>query len=169
MSPVLVVCYSYTGNSRQAAQWLCSSHGWPLGEISDIAPRGRLRCLFDSLLRRRPGIRYDGPEPADFRRVVLVAPVWVYRLAGPMRSFVVLHRQVLPRVAVIATMDGAGATNVFAEVSRLLGHRPIAVASLTADEIADGSGRAKLLEFGAALEPGSSARQAPGERAAARA
>lgn len=47
------------------------------------------RRVLDSLLRRRPGIRYQGPDPADFRAVVLVSPIWMYRLAGPMRSFVV--------------------------------------------------------------------------------
>lgn len=153
MDSILVVCYSYTGRSRRAAQILCSRHGWPLAEILDTAPRTPGRCFLDSVLRRRPAIRYSGPDPADFHTVVLVAPVWVYRLAGPMRTFVARHRQALSRVAVVATMNAAGAKNVFDEVSRMLGHRPIGVAALTERELGDQSGSVKLFGFADGLQP----------------
>ncbi|RYY70926.1 MAG: flavodoxin, partial [Comamonadaceae bacterium] len=111
MDAILVVCYSHTGTSRRAAELLCSHHGWPLGEITDASPRGSLRCVVDSLLRRRPRIRYEGPEPASYRTVVLVAPIWMYRLAAPMRSFIAQRREALPRIAMIATMNSGGANN----------------------------------------------------------
>ena len=79
MDSILVVCYSYTGVSRRAAQLLSSHHGWPLGEIADARPRGTWRCVLDSLLRRRPEIHYRGPDPGDFRTVVLVAPSFATR------------------------------------------------------------------------------------------
>ncbi|MEO8656503.1 MAG: flavodoxin, partial [Ramlibacter sp.] len=105
MDTILVVCYSYTGTTRRLARLLCSHQGWPLGEIVEEHPRsgafGTLRCVLDSLLRRHPAVRYEGPDPADFHTVVLVSPVWMYRLAGPMRSFVARHREALRHVAVI--------------------------------------------------------------------
>lgn len=159
MDAIMVVCYSYTGVSRRAAQLLCSHHGWPLGEISDPRPRGTGRCVLDSLLRRRPRYRYTGPDPADFHTVVLVSPIWMYRLAGPMRSFIVQHHQALRRVAVIETMNAGGASNAIGEIAHLLGRRPIASASFTAREIEDGSGTGRLLAFGDALQPGSTATQ----------
>jgi hypothetical protein len=160
MDSIMVVCYSYTGISRRAAQLMCSHHGWPLGEISEVkAARGTWRCALDSLLRRRPAIRYQGPDPGDFRTVVLVAPIWMYRLAGPMRSFVVQHKDTLHRVAVIATMNAAGASNAFGEIARLLGHGLVDAAAFKAREIEDGSGTARLLAFGDALQPGSTASQ----------
>lgn len=152
MEDVLVVCYSYTGISRIAAQLLCSHHGWPLGEVADADTRDTLRCVLDSLLRRRPRILYKGPEPGGFRTVVLVAPIWMYRLAGPMRSFVAQHREQLRRVAVIATMNSGGATNAFAEVSHLLGQPPVANAAFLQCEIEDGTGTGRLLAFGDALQ-----------------
>jgi hypothetical protein len=158
MDSLLVVNYSFTGVSRRAAQLLCSHHGWPLGEITDVhAGRGTWRCVLDALLRRQPPIRYHGPDPADFRTVVLVAPIWMYRLAGPMRSFVAGHREALRRVAVISTMNAAGASNAVTEVGRLLGHGVVAAAAFTAREIEDGSGTSRLLAFGDALQPGSAA------------
>jgi hypothetical protein len=159
MDSILVVSYSYTGISRRAAQLLCSHHGWPLGEITDATSRGIWRCALDSLLRRRPEIRYQGPDPGDFRTVVLVAPIWVYRLAGPMRSFVFSHKEALPRVAVISTMNAAGASNAVGEIARILGHGVVAAAAFTQREIEDGSGTARLLAFGDALLPGSAASQ----------
>lgn len=159
MDSILVVCYSHTGVSRRVAQLLCSHHGWPLGEISDAASRGTARCVLDSLLRRRPEIRYQGPDPADFRTVVLVFPIWMYRLAAPMRSFVAHHEAKLQRVAAIATMNSGGATNAFGELAHLLGHALVDAAAFTAREIEDGSGTARLLAFGEALQPGSTATQ----------
>lgn len=160
MARTLVVCYSHTGTARRAAELLCSHHGWALGEVRDPAPRDTLRCVLDSLLRRRPAIRYEGPDPRLFDTVVLVAPIWMYRLAAPMRTFVVDHRDHLPRVAVIATMNAGGATNAFAEVAHLLGHAPVACAAFLQREIDDGSGTTRLLELGDALDAGSTGRPA---------
>lgn len=159
MDSILVVCYSHTGNSRRLAQLLCSHHGWPLGDISEPTSRGTARCVLDSLLRRRPEIRYRGPDPADFRTVVLVSPIWMYRLAGPMRSFVASHKDALRRVAAIATMESAGASNAFGEIAHLLGHGLIEAAAFRVREIEDGSGTARLLSFGDALLPRSTASQ----------
>lgn len=160
MDSILVVCYSYTGISRRAAQLLCSHHGWPLGEITEVKARGTWRCVLDSLLRRRPEIRYHGPDPADYRTVVLVAPIWMYRLAGPMRSFVAREREALRRVAVISTMNSGGASNAVAEIAHLLGHDVVVdAAAFKAREIEDGSGTGRLLAFGDALQPGSAASQ----------
>lgn len=156
MDSILVVNYSYTGVSLRVAQLLASHNGWPLGTVHDRLPRagmsGTWRCVLDSLLERRPRIRYTGPRPEEFRTVVLVAPIWMYRLAGPMRSF--LHDHRLRRVAVVVTMGSAGASNAFAEVQRLTGKTPIATLALTTREVDSGSGTTRLLDMGERLRPG---------------
>jgi len=83
--------------------------------------------------------------------VVLVAPVWMYRLAGPMRSFVARYRDHLPRAAVIATMNSGGATNVFREVADILGHGLVRGAAFKARALEDGSSTGDLLDFGKGL------------------
>jgi hypothetical protein len=160
MDSILVICYSHTGVSLRAAQILCSHHGWPLGQVKELeGARGTWRCVLDSLLRRRPGVSYQGPPPSDFHTVVLVAPIWMYRLAGPMRSFVARERESLRRVAVISTMNSGGASNAISEIAQLLGHGVIHAAAFTSREIDDGTGTARLIEFGDALQPGSTASQ----------
>lgn len=165
MDSILVVCYSYTGVSRRAARQLCAEHGWPLGEIHEPRPRaggsGYLRCLLDSLLRRRPRIVYDGPDPADFRTVVLVSPVWAWHLCGPMRSFVTGRREALRRVAVLSTMGGSGSANAVAEIARLLGHAPVHAEALLQREVEQGSARGRLAAFADAIQPHSTATQPP--------
>ena len=163
MDTILLVCYSYTGTTRRVAELLASHHGWPLGQVSDAKPRagglGTLRCVLDALLHRHPPIRYEGPDPGDFRTVVLLAPVWMYGLAGPMRSFIVQHREALRRVAVICTMGSGGGSNALSHVARLLGHAPIASACFLQREVDDGSCTSRVLAFGQTLQPGGSAAQ----------
>lgn len=157
MDSILVVCYSYTGVSRLAAQLLCSQEGWPLGIVTDKHPRGTLRCILDSLLRRHPEIRYEGPPPGNFRTVVLVSPIWMYRLAGPMRSFIAQHTKGLRRVAVISTMGSAGASNAVAEIAKLLDRAPVLSAAFTQRSLEDGSSTSELLAFGERLQPAAAA------------
>jgi hypothetical protein len=167
MDSILVVCYSSTGTSRRLAQLLCSHHGWPLGEVLEQHPRvgavGTLRCVLDSLLRRHPAVRYEGPDPENFRTVVLLSPIWMYRLAGPMRSFVAARREALRRVALIFTMGSGGASNAVAEVAHTLGHAPVLVGAFTSREVEDGSGTTRLLALGDELLPPSAAQQARGK------
>ncbi len=155
MNNALVIVYSYTGTSRGVAQMLCSQQGWPLAEITDARPRsgpmGSGRCLLDSLFRRHPTTCYDGPPPSDFDAVVLVSPIWMMRLAGPMRSFVASQRDRLPDVAVLSVMGGQGAPDAAAEIGKLLARAPILSAAVTQREADDGSCAARLQAFGTAV------------------
>ena len=152
MNKVLVVTYSHTGTSRKLSQSLCSLQGWELAEIADERPRGNLRCILDSMLRRCPAIRYDGPDPRRFDTVVLVSPIWAGRLAGPMRSFVATRRALLPDVALVLVMAGQGAPDAVAEIGRRLGRAPILDAAFTTAEVDDGSFAPRLQAFGQAVQ-----------------
>ena len=162
MNNVLVIVYSCTGTSRRVAELLCSQQRWPMAEIFDVHPRsgamGNWRCLLDSFFRRQPAIRYDGPPPCDFDAVVLVSPIWMLQLAGPMRSFVARQRDRLPDVAVLSVMGGQGAPNAAAEVGKLLARAPILSSAVTVREVDDGSCTGRLQAFGTALRIAEDAR-----------
>ena len=156
MSRVLVVFYSNTGTARRVADLLCSQKGWARGEITELRARvgwaGQWRCALDSWLRRRPPIRYVGPAPGrGFDAVVLIAPIWMYRLAAPMRSFVAEHARELPAVAVVSVMGGAGAPNAVAEVGSLLRRSPIFSAAFLQRDVDDGSYAPRLQALGDAV------------------
>jgi hypothetical protein len=153
MSRTLVVFYSYTGNSRQLAKLLSAQHGWPVGEVFEQHPRsggmtGFLRCVADSLFHLRPAVIYRGPDPADYKTVVLVSPVWLQQLCGPMRSFLRDKRDRIVRAAVFSTMGGRGASNAVAEIANILGRDPIVAEVATARDVEDGSCAAAAEAFG---------------------
>lgn len=156
MANALVVFYSYTGTSRKLAQLLAAQQGWPLGEVIELQSRaggsGSWRCVLDSLLRREPPISYSGPDPSRFDLVVLVSPIWLYRLAGPMRTFVGSRAEVLERVAVVSVMGSAGAVNAVSEVASLLDDATVHAAAFTSREVLDGSCAERLQAFGDGLQ-----------------
>ncbi|MFM2036731.1 MAG: hypothetical protein RL459_1996 [Pseudomonadota bacterium] len=156
MGKVLVVTYSLTGTSRRLAQQLCSQQAWPMGEIREARTRkgmpGMLRCLLDSWLKRTPEVAYAGPPPIAFDTVVLISPIWTYRLAGPMRSFVSSRQKQLPDVAMISVMGGAGAQHAEAEVVELLGRPLILSTSFKQKEVQARACTDHLKAFASALE-----------------
>jgi flavodoxin len=158
MDTTLIVFYSYTGNSRQVARLLAAQKGWPVGEVIEDKPRsgggiGYFECLVDSMLGRSPAVHYQGPAPADFAQVVLIAPIWLQRLASPMRTFVRAHRGAFKHLAVITTMGSRGGSNAVAEIGRIVGKDPVLAETITEREVQDGSCAARLEAFGAALVP----------------
>ena len=153
MRQMLVVVYSYTGTSRRVAQRLAAELGWPIGEVIDAKPRsGWLRCVLDSVFRRKPAILYAGPDPSAFDAVVLVAPIWVEGLSAPMRTFVATHAAKLREFAVVSVMGSKGAPNAVAEISRLLGRAPLLHTALKRRELDDDDVVARIGVFARAVE-----------------
>jgi hypothetical protein len=153
MSKVLVVVYSWTGTSHRLAEAMSMSRQWAMAEIRDAKPgRTAGRCVIDSLLRRRPAIRYEGPDPLGFDAVVLISPIWVGRLAAPMRSFIADRAKSLPPAVVVSVMGGRGAPGALAEVSRLLRRAPTLDTAFTQREVEDGSSGARVEAFGKAVD-----------------
>jgi len=153
MNKVLVVVYSWTGTSRRLAESLALSQQWTLAQVQDAkAGRRDLSCILDSLLRRRPAITYDGPDPAAFDAVVLVSPIWAYSLAGPMRSFVARYGKAFRDVVVVSVMGNRGAPNAQAEITRLIGRQPLLSAAFTSREVEEGSHAARIEAIGRAIQ-----------------
>lgn len=155
MSKILVVTYSFTGTGQRLTELLCRSRDWASAQVVERRPRRAwvtLRCAVESMLRLKPPIVYRGPDPAQFDLVVLVAPIWLCRLASPMRSFVASFGAQLHRVAVISVMGGKGGQNAAAEIGGLLDKAPLMSTTFTMREVDDGSYAPRLLALAAALD-----------------
>jgi hypothetical protein len=155
MSKILVVTYSFTGTGNRLTELLCRSRNWTSAQVVDRRPRKAwvtLRCAVESLFRLKPPIVYNGPDPAEFDLVVLVAPIWLRRLASPMRSFAASFQGSLRRVAVISVMGGKGGQNAAAEIGGILDSAPLMSTTFTMREVDDGSYAPRLLALAAALE-----------------
>lgn len=151
MNELLVVYYSRTGTARQVAQQLAQMAQGHLGEVVDPVPRvglwGDLRCVFDTLLRRTPRMRYSGPTPSRYRNVILVAPVWMRHLAAPMRSFLRKGRPLPRSVGVVCVMAREGGFQAVQEVADATKVTPVATLALQQRKVLDGSAVAELQRF----------------------
>ncbi|WP_454764019.1 flavodoxin family protein [Cupriavidus campinensis] len=154
MPQTVIVYYSRTGTTRQVAQAVAARTGWPLAEVADVKSRagflGDLRCVMDNLLQRSVAFRYNGPPLDQCDDVVVLAPVWVVRLAAPMRSFLAASVPKPPlasRVAAICLMGGRGGFQAEAEIARLVGKKPSPALVLAERDVLSGAANAEIDTF----------------------
>ncbi|HEV2110213.1 MAG TPA: flavodoxin [Gammaproteobacteria bacterium] len=151
MNKALLVWYSRSGYTASLAGEMASMAGWDADEVKDVHPRagnwGAVRCVLDVLLRRSPAIRSGGKDPAAYDLVVLASPVWMRRLAAPMRSYIRQHRGKFKELAYACTYGGSGAERAAAEVSALSGKTLKATLAVTSFELEQADYRLRLDAF----------------------
>lgn len=126
----LVVFYSFSGKSRQVAEWLAAGLSAEIDEIVEASPRdfafrGILRSGLDSLLKRRPAIRPMRQKDGIYDRVILCCPVWGGRIAGPARTWLHDHGDTARALGLVLQSGGGVAyRGVLAEFEDIVGRPP---------------------------------------------
>jgi len=89
----LVVYYSKTGTTKVVADTVIEKKG----------------CDFDELKydKKTKAIEYLR-DPADYEHVILLAPVWGFELAEPMKVYVAKHKVGIKHYDLIVTCGGFG-------------------------------------------------------------
>ena len=134
---ILMVSYSHTGNNRLLADHL----GRKLNaDRETITASGRLTGLtiaLDMLFNRKPGIAPAQHDPADYDTVVLAAPIWMGKIASPLRSYLQQHRSQIKRFAFITISGGALGPNnkVPDELHELAGTAPVEARQLYINDL----------------------------------
>lgn len=128
----LVAYYSMTGHTRQLAEEIRAR----LGQETDIEtirePRARrgglglLRALFHAVARSAPAILPARFPPGAHDLLVLGGPIWMGRMAAPVRTYARSHGASVPRIALFCTQGGNGAAAAFSEMERICGRAPVA-------------------------------------------
>jgi flavodoxin len=144
VSETLILFYSNTGNTRQAAQALADVLDADLAEITEPQPRqldedmpegmdGQdiFKTAVQTLLGLGARINDLGTDPADYDLVVVGTPTWISSLSSPVRSCLRQIRGDLSQVAFFRTSKEEARTRVFRQMARAARRRPIAVAALT--------------------------------------
>lgn len=167
MSEILIVCYSLTGNTRRVATALRDQLHADLLEIEDAEPRkgivGVLRSVWETLAGRTPEIRVDPCDLAAYRLVVLSTPVWAFRPAPPLVSFLDRHEGDLPEVAFLCTLGGSGAISTFDRLAKITGKPPAATLAITDAHRKAREDTALVRGFGDTLKGYLNSRHAPEE------
>lgn len=151
MSRTGIVFYSRSGTGRTVAERLATVSGWPAWEVRDAEARsglsGDLRCVVDSLFKRSPAYRYDGPELDVLDHVVLVTPVWLRSLAAPMRAFLRAEGSLLPAYSVICVMSGVGGFRAVDDIATLADKKPRSILLLKQADVLAEECDASLFRF----------------------
>ncbi|MBP5209523.1 MAG: flavodoxin [Clostridia bacterium] len=110
----LIVCYSLTGNTDYAATRLAQLTG---GDLLRLTPKkaypdkGWRKFLWggkSAVMAETPALEPYDVDLARYDAVVLASPVWASRIAPPLRTFVVDHREELKDKPVAALLCMAG-------------------------------------------------------------
>jgi flavodoxin len=102
----LVVFYSFSGNNTIVAEDLNSRLGGDIYEIKETKGRTAFTILFDLLLNRKPKIKVPSVSPDQYDRVILMAPMWNWKVASPMQSFIRLEKDHLKEYSFVTVCGG---------------------------------------------------------------
>src|SRR5690606_34412863 len=106
----LVVYYSHGGNNELLAYRLQKEFGCDIFEVEPAGKRTGFSIFLDIIMARTPRIK---PCPLDlgaYDMFIFVAPIWSGKMAAPLRSFLVQHRDQIPSYAFISLCGGGIST-----------------------------------------------------------
>ncbi|CAN7795308.1 flavodoxin [Caballeronia sp. LjRoot34] len=147
---VLVVYYSRSGVTARAAKALANRLGADLEEIVErcdrSGPLGFVGSVIDVLRELPARINNAKHDPFSYELVVIATPVWVHRVATPVRTWLTAYRARLPNVAFLCTFGGSGAEAALAQMADISGRSPLARCQIDACDVRDGA-QVRLLEI----------------------
>jgi flavodoxin len=155
MKKTLVVYYSRTGFTRRIATEVATGLGYcDIEELQEYGSRsgawGFLRSALQSLFNIRAAIKPTRNSPALFDLVIIATPVWVGRMAAPIRTYLDRHQDI-KEIGLVCTYGRSGWENVLREIRSTTGRWPVASVALTDDEITARSYSGKLARYLARL------------------
>lgn len=129
---ILIVYYTFTGNTGGLARSLTATLGeanLDVEQIREPRPRrgfgGGLRAGFAAMLRRVSPILPPLRRPAEYDAVLLGTPIWMGRVATPVREYLRTQSFGRARLGLFSTSGGPVGLATLREVERLAG-RPVA-------------------------------------------
>jgi flavodoxin len=131
---LLVVFFSRTGTTRRLAEHIARATGADLEELKETQSRrgilGWLRSGYEGTYRRSTKPLPLQRHLRDYDLVFVGSPTWNRALASPVRGFFEQHTNDLSNVALFATCQGQGATEVNAQMAALLKNAPLATLAM---------------------------------------
>src|SRR5512134_528517 len=155
MPRILVVCYSRSGHTRAVAQEVAAALGADLEELHDHVERGGyvgyLRTALEGVLGASTEIDPPRNDPARYDLVVVGSPVFAAGVSSPVRTYLWLERERLPRLAFLASYGGAGSDRTFGQMAAVAAKAPVATLAVREKELAAGSQGRAIASFAAAI------------------
>lgn len=122
---ILVIYYSFEGNTRHIAQQIAQATAADLLELrtrQEPQSKGFAKYMWGGaqvVMRRRPRLEPLDADPTAYDLLFIGTPVWAFTYAPPLRSFFATVRLQRRRVALFCTHEG-GPRNTLLHLRRAL-------------------------------------------------
>ncbi|HHS49917.1 MAG TPA: hypothetical protein ENN07_02260 [candidate division Zixibacteria bacterium] len=148
---ILVVYYSRTGVTETVAKNLAERLGAEIEAIAEERDRnGAVQYMLagkEALMESLPPINPPTEDPANFDLVVLGTPVWAFKMASPMRSYLAMNEGKFREVALFCTHRGSGGKGTFESFEKVLDIQPVAVVDFHEKSVRSGEFSGNIDEF----------------------
>lgn len=84
----LIVYFTFSGNNEMLAKDMAQDIGGDLARITEPKKRGMFGIMLDMLFNRFPKIDALDIQWEKYDHIILIAPIWNYHIAHPMKSFI---------------------------------------------------------------------------------
>lgn len=156
MKKILIVYYSRTATTKKLAESLAEKLGADVEEIKDTVSRnggmGYLRSGKDATLRKLTVLEKSEKNPTDYDLVVIGTPIWSWNMSVPVRTYITENKDKFPEVAFFCTMGGSGDKRAFAEMSEIIGKKPVATLGLKTVEVVKDLAEDRIEKFASELK-----------------
>ena len=142
---IAVISYSMTGNNQALAKSVAEKISAEHIIVTEDKPRSNGTIIGDLLLGKTPKVR---PAPADLKKydaVILAGPVWIGKVATPLRAYLRYLKKDKSRYAFISISGGALGPNpkLGGELTKRTGRQPEALVDLHIAGLMPGDAKAE--------------------------
>ena len=147
----LVVYYSRTGRTKQIAEELTKNLTADIEEIIDTQKRsgllGYLRSGYQARKRKLTVIKPCSKDPSHYDIVLVGTPMWYFKMATPVRTYLHQQKNLLPTVAFFCTYGGTKLEPTFAAMEDLCGKKPVSTLGVSTMQLIRGTYSEALNRF----------------------
>ncbi len=162
MGKVLVAFYSSAGTTRKVGEAIAAALGADVEDIQEVKPRhldvqgpgglgkflGIMVAGAESGMGRATPILPSKYNPVDYDLVIIGTPIWNARLTGPVRAYIMRHKEQFKSVAFFQTAAGAEPSlRCFQQMEQACGKAPRATASFRSEKVKAGDVSAEVRGF----------------------
>ncbi|MBQ0734715.1 flavodoxin family protein [Aquimarina celericrescens] len=125
----LIVYFSFTGNNELLANAMGRDLEADVLQITEPKKRGMFRIMTDMLFNRFPKIDTLKISWKKYDRIVLMAPIWNYLIAHPMKSFIKNNKESLKSYSFITLCSGRDTQKekIAKQLKKLVRYEPQAI------------------------------------------
>ena len=128
----LIVNFSFTGNNLMLAQEMKKRLNCAILQVKERGKRTSFKIFTDNLFQRSPGIFYDQVNLNSFEHIVFIAPVWLGKIASPLKSFIRKEKGNISQYSFLSVCGGEQGQHLKLEqqLTSIAGKNPTRVSEL---------------------------------------